>query len=73
MEKTPSAQIGSRLIDLDHPVYVIAEAGVNHNGDIATACRLIEAAAQSGADAVKFQLFSADRLASPDAPSCQYQ
>lgn len=73
MENTPSAQIGSRLIDLDHPVYVIAEAGVNHNGDFATACKLIEAAARSSADAVKFQLFSADRLAAPDAPTCQYQ
>jgi len=73
MDKPPSACIGSRLIDLDHPVYVIAEAGVNHNGDFQTACRLMEAAARSGADAVKFQLFSADRLAAPNAPTCQYQ
>lgn len=73
MENTPSVRIGSRLIDLDHPVYVIAEAGVNHNGDFTTACKLIDAAARSGADAVKFQLFSADRLAAPDAPTCQYQ
>lgn len=52
---------------------VIAEAGVNHNGDINLAMRLIDAAADAGADVVKFQTFSAVQLASVDAPKAAYQ
>lgn len=73
MNPPPHVAIGRRLVGSDQPVYVIAEAGVNHDGDIESAHQLIEAAAQSGADAVKFQLFSADRLVAADAPTCAYQ
>ncbi|OFZ53987.1 MAG: N-acetylneuraminate synthase [Bdellovibrionales bacterium RIFOXYC1_FULL_54_43] len=52
---------------------IIAEAGVNHNGDIALAHRLIDVAQESGADIVKFQTFSADRLVKKDAPKAEYQ
>jgi len=52
---------------------IIAEAGVNHNGDLATAYRLIEVAAEAGADMVKFQTFSADRLVTMRAPKADYQ
>ncbi|HKQ13582.1 MAG TPA: N-acetylneuraminate synthase [Steroidobacteraceae bacterium] len=52
---------------------VIAEAGVNHNGDLALAKRLIEAAAEAGADLVKFQTFNADRLVTRDAAKAEYQ
>lgn len=52
---------------------VIAEAGVNHNGDMATAMLLVDAAADSGADVVKFQTFSADRLVTPSARKADYQ
>ena len=52
---------------------IIAEAGVNHNGDIDCAKKLIVAAAQAGADLVKFQTFSANNLVSSDAPKAQYQ
>lgn len=52
---------------------IIAEAGVNHNGDIALARRLIDAAADAGADRVKFQTFSADRLATTKASKARYQ
>jgi N-acetylneuraminate synthase/N,N'-diacetyllegionaminate synthase len=53
--------------------FVIAEAGVNHNGDINTAKDMIEAAADTGADAIKFQTYSADRLVSRHAPKAAYQ
>lgn len=52
---------------------MIAEAGVNHDGNFAKAKRLIDIAADAKADAVKFQLFNADELASQDAPLAQYQ
>jgi N,N'-diacetyllegionaminate synthase len=52
---------------------IIAEAGVNHNGDLELARRLIDVAAQAGADFVKFQTFSADRLASRFANKAPYQ
>jgi len=55
------------------PVFVIAEAGVNHNGDVQLAFQLVEAALESGADAVKFQTFSADELASDAAKKASYQ
>ncbi len=54
-------------------VFVIAEAGVNHNGNPALARALIDAAADAGADAVKFQLFDADELTSESAPLADYQ
>lgn len=55
------------------PVYVIAEAGVNHNGQRELAFALVERAAEAGADAVKFQTFTAARLASKQAPKAAYQ
>lgn len=54
-------------------VTIIAEAGVNHDGDLNKACDLIDAARAACADFVKFQCFSADALAAPDAPTCTYQ
>ncbi|MDC3200283.1 N-acetylneuraminate synthase [Porticoccaceae bacterium] len=55
------------------PVLIIAEAGVNHNGDLALAKKLIDAAADAGADLVKFQTFSADRLVTQQAKKADYQ
>lgn len=54
-------------------VFVIAEAGVNHNGSLATAEELVDLAASAGADAVKFQTFSADNLALESAALADYQ
>ncbi|MDD0847041.1 N-acetylneuraminate synthase family protein, partial [Campylobacter sp. 50012-21] len=54
-------------------VFIIAEAGVNHNGDINIAKRLIETAAKAGADAVKFQSFKAELVISKNAKKAEYQ
>jgi N-acetylneuraminate synthase/N,N'-diacetyllegionaminate synthase len=66
-------RIGSREIGPDSSVWIVAEAGVNHNGDLATAERLVVEAKQAGADCVKFQTFVADRIATPTAPKTPYQ
>ena len=54
-------------------VFIIAEAGVNHNGNEAIAHKLVDAAAEAGADAVKFQTFRASELVSASAPKALYQ
>lgn len=58
---------------MDKRVYVIAEAGVNHNGDIDRAFELIDVASQAGADAVKFQTFDPGKLVASGAPKAEYQ
>lgn len=55
------------------PAFVIAEAGVNHNGDVGVALRLVEEAKRIGVDCVKFQTFKADRVATRSAPKASYQ
>jgi N-acetylneuraminate synthase len=60
-------------MDTNRSTFIIAEAGVNHNGDMGIARQLIDVAADARADAVKFQTFAADRLASPGAPKADYQ
>lgn len=58
---------------LPHHVFVIAEIGVNHNGDAKLAEKMVMAAAEAGADAVKFQTFEASRAISVFAPKAEYQ
>lgn len=53
--------------------FIIAEAGVNHNGDLSMAMQMVEIAAKAGADAVKFQTFSAEALTTKDADKADYQ
>jgi len=65
--------LGDSKIGYKYPAYVIAEVGVNHNGDINMALNLIKEAAKSGADCVKFQTFKAGRVVTKDAPKAQYQ
>ena len=66
-------KIGKIDVGPSNPPFFIAEAGVNHNGNLDTAKELIDVAAKAGADAVKFQTFSADRLVTPDASKSEYQ
>ncbi len=66
-------RIGNRKIGADSPPYVIAEIGVNHGGDIDQAIAMTDAAQRAGADAVKLQLFEAERLLSKAARLADYQ
>ena len=65
--------LGDRSVGDGAPCFLIAEAGVNHNGDPRLAERLIQAARDGGADAVKFQSFRAEDLATPGAAKAGYQ
>lgn len=61
------------MIEMSKRVFIIAEAGVNHNGDINTAKKLIDIACDAGADAVKFQTFKAENLVTKNAVKAEYQ
>ncbi|MFC2035011.1 N-acetylneuraminate synthase [Chloroflexota bacterium] len=66
-------KIGNRLIGPNEPCFIVAEAGVNHNGDINLAKKLIDAAKEAGVDAVKFQTFKAEELVTKTAEKAAYQ
>ncbi|MGH7831927.1 MAG: N-acetylneuraminate synthase [Candidatus Binatia bacterium] len=65
--------IGGRKIGKAHPVFIVAEAGVNHNGDVKLALELIRKAKACGADCVKFQTFKAGSVVTRKAPKAAYQ
>lgn len=73
MNKPAPLNVRGRLIGPGHPVFIIAEAGVNHNGDMRMAKELIDAAAQAGADSVKFQTFKAEESVTAQTPLAPYQ
>lgn len=66
-----TVKIGSKIVGDDYPVYIIAEIGINHNGSVDTAKKLIDVAVEAGCDAVKFQkrtvdiVYTAEELAKP--------
>lgn len=71
--KIPEISIAAKKIGAKQPSFIIAEVGVNHNGNFSKAKKLIDAAKFSGADAVKFQTFSVDKLMLKNAEKPKYQ
>ena len=66
-------KIGGKNIGGSNPVYIIGEAGVNHNGDFELAKKLVDVAKEAGVDAVKFQSFKTEELIIPSVEKAEYQ
>ncbi len=73
MIKKVQVRLGNREIGEGQPVFIIAEAGVNHNGNVKLARKMIDVAQKAGADAIKFQTFKTEELVVPNAPKARYQ
>lgn len=73
MSTLSTVAIGERQVGPGAPVLVVAEAGVNHDGELAVALELVDAAAKAGTDAVKFQTFDPQQLVSANAEMASYQ
>ena len=65
--------IGSKKIGSSSPVFIIAEAGVNHNNNLSLAFKMIDLAVESGSDAIKFQSFITDNMQLKEATQPRYQ
>jgi len=65
--------INNKKIGEIHPIFLIAEAGVNHNGDLSVAKKLIDLAVEANVDAIKFQTYITEELLLPSTPKVEYQ
>ena len=63
----PSIRVGERIISSEHPAFIVAEAACNHLCDMDNALKMIDEAAGAGADAIKFQTYTADKLTTKKA------
>jgi len=72
-DSAAAVSIGDRLVGDGRRVLIVAEAGVNHDGEVEKALRLVDVAAQAGADVVKFQVFRASTLVTATAGTAVYQ
>ena len=70
---TKELTFGNRVVGAGNPAFVIAEAGVNHNGELDLAFQLVDSAVAAGADAVKFQTFIASEVITAEAAKAEYQ
>ncbi len=70
---TKKIKIGDRLIGENQPVFVVAEAGVNYNGRLDLTLKMVDAAKEAGADAIKFQTFRAEQIVVPQTKMAPYQ
>lgn len=73
MENTVKITIGRKMVGGGGPCFIIAEAGVNHNGRLKLAKELVDAAKNAGADAIKFQTFKTEDLVTEGAATAGYQ
>ena len=73
MSTVKTIKIGKKTIGQGQPIFIIAEAGVNHNGDIGLAKKLIDGAKEAAADAVKFQTFKAENVVCENVAMADYQ
>ena len=73
MKFNDQIQIGNKQISNNNPVFIIAEAGVNHNGDLETAKRMVDEACGAGVNAIKFQSFKTEKLILKNTEKAPYQ
>lgn len=73
MNFNKNINVGDFSLNTESPIFIIAEAGVNHNGDLEIAKKLIDLASEAGANAVKFQTFKTENLILKDVQKAQYQ
>lgn len=73
MKLIKTIKIENKKIGPGNPCFIIAEAGVNHNGDITLAKKLIDAAVEAGADAIKFQIFQTNKIVTKKSKKAPYQ